>query len=130
MPGPSSSPTTWSTRRSTPSSSSGPTVSGSGSPTGARRARVSRSPLRSTPWRAGATDRRSPQPAAPIAGGSDGPDSPAALGQPVRHRDVVDVDADHGLPQPSGDLGDDVGVVVERGRLDDRLGASGRVAGL
>ena len=45
-------------------------------------------------------------------------------------RDVVDVDADHGLAEAAGDLGDDVGVVVEGGGLDDRGGALGRVAGL
>src|SRR2546429_685542 len=45
--------------------------------------------------------------------------SPAALGQPVGLRDVVDVDADHGLAEPTGDLGDHVGVVVEGGGLDD-----------
>ncbi len=48
---------------------------------------------------------------------------PAALGEPVRLRDLVDVDADHRLAQPAADLGDDVGVVEERGGLDDRLGA-------
>ena len=46
-------------------------------------------------------------------------------GEPVRLRDLVDVDADHGLAEAAGDLGDDVGVVVEGGRLDDRLGAFG-----
>ena len=43
---------------------------------------------------------------------------------------VVDVDADHRLAEAAGDLGDHVGVVVERGRLDDRGGALGRVARL
>ena len=47
---------------------------------------------------------------------------PAALGEAVRLRDVVDVDADHRLAETAGDLGDHVGVVVERRRLDDRLG--------
>jgi hypothetical protein len=41
--------------------------------------------------------------------------------------DLVDVDADHGLTEATGDLGDDVGVVVEGGRLDDR---DARSAGL
>ena len=45
-------------------------------------------------------------------------------------RDLVDVDADHGLAEAAGDLGDHVGVVVEGGGLDDRLGALRRVAGL
>ena len=49
--------------------------------------------------------------------------SPAALGQPVRLRDLVDVDAHHGLAEAARDLGDDVGVVEEGGGLDDRLGA-------
>jgi hypothetical protein len=47
-----------------------------------------------------------------------------------RLRDLVDVDADHGLAEPAGDLGDDVGVVEEGRRLDDRLGPLRRVAGL
>jgi hypothetical protein len=34
--------------------------------------------------------------------------SPAALGEPVRLRDLVDVDADHRLAETAGDLGDDV----------------------
>ena len=45
-------------------------------------------------------------------------------------REVLDVDADHGLAEPARDLRDHVGVVVERGRLDDRLGPLGGVAGL
>src|SRR4029453_18879645 len=56
--------------------------------------------------------------------------SPAPLGEPVRLGDVVDVDADHGFTQAAGDLGEHVGVVVERGGLDDRGGALRRVAGL
>src|SRR6478735_6761433 len=56
--------------------------------------------------------------------------SPTALGEPVRLRDLVDVDADHGLAEAARHLGDDVRVVVEGRRLDDRLGALGRVAGL
>src|SRR4051794_34397725 len=51
------------------------------------------------------------------------PRSPAALCETVRLRDLFDVDADHGLAQAAGDLRDDVGVVVERDRLDDRGGA-------
>src|SRR5437588_595140 len=44
--------------------------------------------------------------------------SPAALGEPVRLRELLDVDADHGLAQAAGDLREDVRVVVERRRLD------------
>ena len=40
----------------------------------------------------------------------------------MRLWDVVHVDADHGLTQPTGHLGQHVRVVVERGGLDDRLG--------
>ena len=36
----------------------------------------------------------------------------------MRLGDVVDVDADHGLTQAARDLGDHVGVVVERDGLD------------
>src|SRR3954470_19983206 len=46
--------------------------------------------------------------------------SPATFGEPVGHRYVVDVDADHGVAQPAEHLGDHVRVVVEGGRLDDR----------
>src|SRR6266511_1344238 len=56
--------------------------------------------------------------------------SPAALGESVRYGDVVDVDADHGLAQAPGHLRHHVGVVVERGRLDDRGAPLGRVTGL
>src|SRR4249920_1992996 len=55
---------------------------------------------------------------------------PAALGEPVRLRALVDVDAGHRLTPAAAHLGDHVGVVVERGGLDDGLGALGRVAGL
>src|SRR3954462_9998515 len=53
--------------------------------------------------------------------------SPPAPGQPVRLGDLVDVDADHGLAQTARHLRDDVGVVVEGGRLVDGLPALGRV---
>ena len=56
--------------------------------------------------------------------------SPAALGEPVVLRELLDVDADHGLAETARHLGDHVRVVVERGGLDDRRGARGRVAGL
>src|SRR4051812_32088427 len=55
---------------------------------------------------------------------------PAPLGEPVRLRDVGDVDADHRLAQAAGNLREHVGVVVERGRLDDRGRPLLRVAGL
>src|SRR5690606_7368134 len=56
--------------------------------------------------------------------------SPATLGQTVRDGDVVHVDADHGLTQAARNLGDHVGVVVERRGLDDRRGALGGITGL
>jgi len=37
-------------------------------------------------------------------------------------------DADHGLPEPSGDARQDLGVAEVRGGLDDRLRAERRVA--
>src|SRR4051812_29003220 len=57
-------------------------------------------------------------------------DLPAALGQAVGLGELLHVDADLRLAEPAGDLGDDVGVVVEGGRLDDRLGPRRRVPGL
>ena len=51
---------------------------------------------------------------------------PAALGEAVGLRDVVDVDADHGFAEAAGGLGDDVGVVKERGGLDHGSGRAGR----
>ena len=53
---------------------------------------------------------------------------PAAFGEPVGLRDVLHVDADHGLAEPARHLGQHVGIVVERGGLDDRRGP--RSAGL
>ena len=47
----------------------------------------------------------------------------------MRLGDLVDVDADHGLAETARDLGDHVGVVEERGGLDDRLGAEGVFVG-
>src|SRR6185437_14574854 len=55
---------------------------------------------------------------------------PAAGGVVLLGGQGVDVDADHRLAEAPGDLRDNVGVVVERGRLDDRGGALGRVARL
>src|SRR5262249_44682079 len=55
---------------------------------------------------------------------------PAALGEPVGLRDVVDVDADHRLAQPTRHLRDHVRVIVERRGLHDRRRALCRVAGL
>jgi pyridoxal 5'-phosphate synthase pdxS subunit len=55
---------------------------------------------------------------------------PAALSEAVRLRDLVHVDAHHGLAQAAGCLGDDVGVIEERGGLDHGSGTLGRVAGL
>ena len=48
---------------------------------------------------------------------------PAAVGVVLLGWQRVQVDADHGLAQAAGDLGDDVRVVVEGGGLDDRRGA-------
>src|SRR5665647_3922254 len=48
------------------------------------------------------------------------PMSPAALSQPVRLGEVLDVDPDNGLAEAAGDLRDHRRVVVEGGRLDDR----------
>src|SRR6478735_11500003 len=55
---------------------------------------------------------------------------PAALCEAVRLRDLVYVDADHGLAQAAGGLGDDVRIIEEGGGLHDGGGALGRVAGL
>src|SRR3954453_3787257 len=57
-------------------------------------------------------------------------DLPAALGQAVGLGELLHVDADHRLAEAAGDLGDDVGVVVEGGRLDDGRGPQGRGAGI
>jgi glycosyltransferase involved in cell wall biosynthesis len=48
--------------------------------------------------------------------------SPASSGVALLGRERVQADPDHGLAKPAGHLGDDVGVVVERGRLHDRRG--------
>ncbi len=53
---------------------------------------------------------------------------PTAFGQPMRLWDLLDVDADHGFAEAARDLGDDVGVIVERGGLDDRRCPLGRVS--
>src|SRR5487761_37812 len=55
---------------------------------------------------------------------------PAAAGVVLLGRQVIQVDADHGLAQAPRHLGDHVRVVVEGGGLDDRGRALGRVAGL
>ncbi|PUZ68123.1 hypothetical protein GQ55_2G000300 [Panicum hallii var. hallii] len=46
------------------------------------------------------------------------------------HLWVGQVDADHGLPEPRADVGQDVGVAVVRDGLDDGAGAARRVAAL
>jgi glycosyltransferase involved in cell wall biosynthesis len=48
--------------------------------------------------------------------------SPAPSGVALLGRERVQVDPHHGLAKPPRHLGDDVGVVVERGRLHDRGG--------
>src|SRR6185437_3708494 len=55
---------------------------------------------------------------------------PAAGGVVLVGGQGVQVDADHGLAEPAGDLGHHVRVVVEGGGLHDRGGAPGGVAGL
>jgi hypothetical protein len=54
--------------------------------------------------------------------------SPAASGVALLGRERVEADAGHGLAKPAGYLGDDGGVVVERGRLHDRRRPGGGVA--
>jgi glycosyltransferase involved in cell wall biosynthesis len=54
--------------------------------------------------------------------------SPAPSGVALLRRERVQVDPHHGLAQPPRHLGDDVGVVVEGGRLHDRGGPGGGVA--
>ena len=48
----------------------------------------------------------------------------------MRLRNLLHVDADHWLAQPARHLGQHVGVVVERGGLDDRGGALRGIARL
>src|ERR1035441_9605017 len=55
---------------------------------------------------------------------------PAAGGVVLVGGQGIQVDADHGFAQATGDLGHHVRVVVEGGGLHDRGGALGRVAGL
>jgi glycosyltransferase involved in cell wall biosynthesis len=57
-----------------------------------------------------------------------GQKSPAPAGVALLEREPVKVDPYHGLAKPARHLRDDVGVVMERGRLHDRGGASGGVA--
>jgi hypothetical protein len=54
--------------------------------------------------------------------------SPAAGGVALLGRERVQADPCHGLAQPPRHLGDDVGVVVEGGRLHDRGGPRGGIA--
>jgi hypothetical protein len=68
------------------------------------------------------------RPAARPASLTARPASPAPAGVALLRRERVEVDPDHGLAKAPGHLGDDVGVVVEGGRLDDRRGPGGGVA--
>jgi glycosyltransferase involved in cell wall biosynthesis len=68
------------------------------------------------------------RPAASPASLTARPASPAPAGVALLRRERVEVDPDHGLTKATGHLGDDVGVVVEGGRLDDRRGPGGGVA--
>ncbi len=52
---------------------------------------------------------------------------PAADRQPLRLRDGFQGDAAHRLPEALGDLGDDLGIVEVRRRLDDGVGGAGRI---
>jgi glycosyltransferase involved in cell wall biosynthesis len=54
--------------------------------------------------------------------------SPAAAGVALLEREPVKVNPHHGLTKPPRYLRDDVGVVMERGRLHDRGGACGGIA--
>ena len=54
--------------------------------------------------------------------------SPAAAGVALLGRERVQVDPHHGLAEPPRHLRDDVGVVVERGRLHDRGGPGAGIA--
>jgi glycosyltransferase involved in cell wall biosynthesis len=54
--------------------------------------------------------------------------SPASSGVALLGRERVQVDSHHGLAKPARHFGDDVGVVMERGRLHDRGGPGGGVA--
>jgi glycosyltransferase involved in cell wall biosynthesis len=54
--------------------------------------------------------------------------SPAPAGVALLEREPVKVNPHHGLAKPSRYLRDDVGIVMERGRLDDRGGACGGIA--
>jgi Glycosyl transferases group 1 len=53
--------------------------------------------------------------------------SPATSGVALLGRERVQADPHHGLAKPARHLGDDVGIVVERGRLHDRGGPGGGV---
>jgi glycosyltransferase involved in cell wall biosynthesis len=74
--------------------------------------------------------RRSPVAGRPIPAGLSAltpRQSPAAAGVALLGRERVQADPHHGLAKPARHLGDDVGVVVERGRLHDRGGPGGGV---
>jgi hypothetical protein len=73
--------------------------------------------------------RRSPA-ARPVSPGRPGAgrQSPAAARVTLLDREAVKADSHHGLAKPARYLRDDVGVVMERGRLHDRRGPRGGVA--
>ncbi len=69
--------------------------------------------------------RRSPVAGRPVPAGLSAltpRQSPAAAGVALLGRERVQADPHHGLAKPPRHLGDDAGVVVERGRLHDRGG--------
>src|SRR3954452_6293386 len=55
---------------------------------------------------------------------------PAADGEPLRVRDLVDRDAAHRGPEPAAHFGDLLRVVEERGRLDDGVRHPRRILAL
>jgi glycosyltransferase involved in cell wall biosynthesis len=76
---------------------------------------------------AGATPRI-PQRRPGTLPGIPAPQSPAPAGVALLERQPVKVDPYHGLAKPARHLRDDVGVIMERGRLNDRGGTSGGIA--
>jgi glycosyltransferase involved in cell wall biosynthesis len=66
--------------------------------------------------------------AAPALPATAGRHSPAPARVSLLDRERVQGDSHHGLAKPARHLRDYVGVVVERGRLDDRGGSSGGIA--
>jgi glycosyltransferase involved in cell wall biosynthesis len=68
--------------------------------------------------------RRTP----PVLSAAAARPSPAPAGVALLEREAVKVNSHHGLAKPARYLRDDVGVVMERGRLHDRGGTCGGIA--